>query len=369
MMNASFDERVERVLSTYQNKRTFTGCAAAVSMLDADCFIRRTYYRGCVDDTPVSLPVDKYTFFDLASLTKPFVTVLCLLSLVKDGKVSWEDRLDNLLPMVVPEDKKKIRVIDLICHRSGLPAHRPYFQRMDSSSDNIDISTVVSQILQEKLEDFPQRSYLYSDLDYLLLGYLVEYISAGSLAKYWYEKIADPLKISDQFYMMGENEKDKLNPSFAVTGKCLWTNTTLAGIVHDDNCRALGKICGHAGLFATLTGVLELSETLLLNYKGVKDHPSYRREDLLYLLKERNREQWACGFDVPTGEKSSCGKYFSKRTIGHLGFSGTSFWIDLINEKVAVVLTNRVIYGNDNNVIRELRPELHDTLLSPRNWY
>lgn len=364
-MNASFDKRVDRVLSTYQNKKTFTGCAVALSRLDADNFIRRSYYRGCVDDMGMSLPVDKYTFFDLASLTKPFVTVLCLLCLVKDRKVSWEDCLDNLLPMPVPDDKKKIRVIDLVCHRSGLPAHRPYFERLDSSSDNIEISTVVSQILQEKLEDVPQRSYLYSDLDYIVLGYLVEYLSAGTLARYWYEKIGDPLKISDHFYMMGEYGQKIKNASFAVTGKCLWTNSTLAGLAHDDNCRALGRISGHAGLFGTLTGVLELCETLLLNYKGVKDHPSYKREDFLYLLNERKRQQWACGFDVPTGKKSSCGQYFSKRTIGHLGFSGTSFWIDLINEKIAVVLTNRVIYGNDNTTIRELRPELHDALLSP----
>ena len=336
-----------------------------MSTFDSGRRERWTSYRGWIDDTSMQLPVDQSTFFDLASLTKPLVTVLCLLCLVKDKKIRWEDCLDDLLPMDVPDDKKKIRLIDLVCHTSGLAAHRPYYEKRNPSTGKIDISTVVSLILQEKLENYPGRIYVYSDLDYLLLGYLVEHHSGMDLARFWREKIAYPLKVEESFYLMGEEQKETQKASFAVTGKCSWTGSTLAGLVHDDNCRALGRISGHAGLFGTLNGVLELCESILLNYQGKEDHMSFRREDLLYLLKEREGQQWACGFDVPTGEKPSCGHSFSKKTIGHLGFTGTSFWIDLINAKIAVVLTNRVIYGNDNKTIKELRPRLHDALLSP----
>nr|MDJ0624291.1 serine hydrolase [Desulfocapsaceae bacterium] len=207
---------------------------------------------------------------------------------------------------------------------------------------------------------------LYSDLDYLLLGYLVENISGMELARYWQEKIAGPLKVEDKFYFMGDKKTNLQKVSFAVTGKCSWTGSILAGLVHDDNCRAIGRISGHAGLFGTLAGVLDICESILLKYIGEKQHPSYNREDLLYLLKRRKREQWACGFDVPTGENPSCGQCFSKKTIGHLGFTGTSFWIDLIERKIAVVLTNRVIYGSNNETIKDLRPKLHDVLFSTR---
>ena len=364
-MNLNLDQRVDKLLITYQNKKTFTGCGVALSTFRSRSFTRRTWYRGHLDDAATSLVVKKETFFDLASLTKPLVTVLCLLCLVKEKLVRWEDRLDHLFPIPVPDDKKNIRLIDLVCHTSSLPAHRSYFRKRDSVSGKIEKSKLISLILHEKLEDIPRRSYLYSDLDYLLLGCIVEYRSGMDLATFWREKIVTPLRIGDHFQAMGEKGKRFATTSFAVTGKCPWTGSSLAGLVHDDNCRALGRLSGHAGLFGTLPGVLTLCESILLSYMGVQDHPSFERADLYFLVKERKRPQWACGFDVPTGRNSSCGHFFSRKTIGHLGFTGTSFWIDLVARKMVVLLTNRVIYGNDNSTIKELRPELHDALLAP----
>lgn len=364
-MNTDLDERIDNLLTTYQNKKTFSGCSVVLSKLEKHSFQRWKWYKGRHDDTGHSLEVDEKTLFDLASLTKPLVTVLCLLCLIKEKRVHWQDSLSHLFPMALPEDKKHIRLIDLVCHTSGLPAHRSYFKKMNFSKKRIHLTEVVSSIFKEQLASIPGQKYIYSDLDYLLLGYLIEFLSGRDLASYWREKIATPLGVDNYFYLMGESEKRFEKASFAVTGKCPWSGTLLAGVVHDDNCRALGKISGHAGLFGTLTGVIYLCEHLLLCSLEMEDNSSFHRTDLQYILQAGKGEQWACGFDVPTGVNPSCGRYFSPKTIGHLGFTGTSFWIDVKKRNIVVVLTNRVIHGSDNKNIKEMRPVLHDALLTP----
>lgn len=362
-MSLPADNSIYNILLTYLHKNTFSGCAVGFSSLKERPFKRSIYHTGKTDKDDLAVDIDRNTFFDLASLTKPLVTVLCLLALKKEGKISFEDSIERHFPFTLPVDKKDIKIIDLIRHTSGLPAHRPYFNEIKKSKEVIDVDYVVQRILEEDIVCEPGDLYIYSDLDYILLGYLVEKVSGQSIGVFWQGKIIEPLDVAEEFFWQGGNEKDIRTISFAVTGVCGWTGVKLCGKVHDDNCRAMKRLSGHAGLFGTLTGVLTLCEELLLNYSGRKKHPAYNREDLLYMVRKRKREHWAYGFDVPTGDNPSSGKFFSKSTIGHLGFTGTSFWIDLDKNRIVVVLTNRVLYGEDTQKIKEMRPLLHNVLL------
>ena len=150
---------------------------------------------------------------------------------------------------------------------------------------------------------------------------------------------------------------------------CPWSGKTLRGIVHDDNCRAAGYIQGHAGLFSTLDGIMGLCEHLLMSALSKEKHPNYDQVDLDFFMYEKFKKKWSYGFDVPTGKNPSCGNRFSDITIGHLGFTGTSFWIDLVHKRVVVLLTNRVLFGSDKGKIQILRPMLYNQVIREMEQY
>lgn len=354
---------LEKLLVKYRKEGIFTGCGVALSQLNDNTFTRYRAFNGTCNTTPGSMEVDENVLFDVASVTKPLVTVLSVLALVQEGKLDLGKRIYNYLPFVPVEDKKDIRVLDLIRHTSGLPPHRPYYEALSKKNRFLNMERVVGFILREKLQNRPGCKYVYSDLDYMLLGYIITCVSGETIASYWRRKICKPLNLSDCFYLYNEDDGSMTERGFVETGQCPWSGAVLRGHVHDDNCRAIGIISGHAGLFATLGGVVALCEDILLTFLGKKNHPSYRREDLVFLLTQREEYQWAYGFDVPTGTTPSCGNKFSTNTIGHLGFTGTSFWLDLEKKHVAVILTNRVIYGIDTDKIRKMRPAVHDVLV------
>lgn len=358
------NKKIEKLLKTYQNEGVFSGCGVAFSHLQDKVFKRYYAFNGTCNTSPFSRKVDENVFFDLASLTKPLVTVLSLLALVQQDRLDLEKSIYNYLPFVPVVDKKDIRVLDLVRHTSGLPPHRPYYEVLSKKTPCINLEQVVHLILKEKLQNPPGCKYVYSDLDYMLLGYIIAIVSGETIASYWRRKICKPLNLSHCFYLYNEKEKSPTRRSFVETGQYPWSAALEHGDVHDDNCRVIGSTAGHAGLFATLEGVIALCEDILLTFIGNRDHPSYRREDLVFLLTKREEKQWAYGFDVPTGSMPSCGRRFSAKTVGHLGYTGTSFWVDLEKNNVAVLLTNRVIYGVYGQKIREMRPAVHDALVS-----
>ena len=137
----------------------------------------------------------------------------------------------------------------------------------------------------------------------------------------------------------------------------------LSGVVHDENCRAVGGVAGHAGLFGTVEGVLELCNHLVRQLRGEETHPAYSNEKLRQLLTRHGESTWMYGFDTPSIKGSSSGMYFSDQSAGHLGFTGTSFWIDLARGISVVLLTNRVHPTRENYGIRKFRPLFHDIVM------
>jgi CubicO group peptidase (beta-lactamase class C family) len=147
------------------------------------------------------------------------------------------------------------------------------------------------------------------------------------------------------------------------TGRCRWSAESLTGLVHDDNCSAMGGVGGHAGLFGSGEGVIAICQAFLDLYHGRETVLPISRETFLKACEPVKDSEWTRGFNLVSPEGSSSGRYFSANSIGHLGFTGVSFWIDLDKQRIVSLLTNRVIKGDDLEGIREMRPELHDAVV------
>ena len=150
---------------------------------------------------------------------------------------------------------------------------------------------------------------------------------------------------------------------FAATEFCPWRKILLNGAVHDDNAYALGGIGGHAGLFGDAAEVYSLLSELLDVYHGRNNSDVFQQKVVQTFLSQQENTGRALGFDMPSEKESSSGRYFSKETIGHLGFTGVSFWVDLMRKIIVILLTNRVHPSRDNLKIKAFRPRIHDSVM------
>ena len=150
---------------------------------------------------------------------------------------------------------------------------------------------------------------------------------------------------------------------FAATERCPWRNILLDGVVHDDNAYVVGGIEGHAGLFGTADSVYILLSALLSVFHGRSSTGVFVKELVHTFFERQENSDKTLGFDTPSLVNDSCGRYFSKKSVGHLGFTGTSFWIDLERCVIVILLTNRVHPSRENTKIRTFRPKLHDMIM------
>lgn len=308
----------------------------------------------------------KNIYYDLASLTKPLATALSIVALVGEGKISLEGKITDYLPAVLPEDKWEITIYQLLNHSSGLPAHRPYFEELESLPAAGRKEKLLGLISAEKLAAPPGTTAIYSDLGYLLLGLIIEELAGVGLERYFQDKIVGPLGLGEGIFFNPPGRARKARETFMPTEDCPWRGRVLQGEVSDENCWVLGGVAGHAGLFGNIESVLSLTCAIMDIWQGKREHPCLRRKDLAFFLEAQSQvagSPWALGFDRPTPGSSSSGQYLSPRSVGHLGFTGTSFWIDPDKGLVVVLLTNRVHPSRENLLIREFRPLFHDRVV------
>ncbi len=337
-----------------------------------------------VADIPANEPVHVDSLFDLASLTKPLATALSVLKLIEKGMLSLSSTLEDLLPTGVPYDKAGITVSQLLRHISGLPAHRPYYQIIGSRMGEGEAcypemaqAHLRQLILNESLLSHPGERQLYSDLGYILLCWIIEYTSKKPLNQFVLEHLYRPLGISD-LYFVRHFSRGRSHRHFVSTENCPWRKKILKGEVHDDNAWIAGGVEGHAGLFGTAKAVWKLLYTIMQslgapectkkscrqNHSPHEESAPFFKSDLLaQFLSGGGEGKMVAGFDTPSIEKSSSGRYLSKWSIGHLGFTGTSFWMDPTIGLIVVLLTNRVHPHRDNEKIRQFRPQLHDRVV------
>ena len=301
------------------------------------------------------------TVFDLASLTKPLATVLAVMELIRQSRLTLRENLGSILPSFKGTDKDKIRVENLLYHNSGFPDYRPYYKLLKKLEPGQRKVALRELLIKEPLIHPPGRHVVYSDLGFMVLCRVVEEVAGIRLDRFVEENIYRPLGLKSLFFV--PLDKKPTDVKFAATERCPWRDTLLEGVVHDDNAYSVGGIEGHAGLFGNAGDVFDLLCELMAVYggsvsTGVFDIDLTRR--FLSLNKQNGR---TLGFDTPSSKGSSCGRYFSKRTVGHLGFTGTSFWMDLDRAIVVILLTNRIHPSRDNDRIKAFRPKLHDMVM------
>lgn len=314
-----------------------------------------------VADMATGEAVDPQTVFDLASLTKPLCTALVIMKLLQQGRLDLEDRLGDVVAAFNGTDKAGIRIHHLLRHQSGFPAWRSYFERLRRQPLTERKAMLASLLIQEPLEAAPGTNSRYSDLDFMVLQMVAETLSGQHLNQYAAENLYRPLGLPDLFFT-----STSFSPPlhrYAATEKCPWRGRVLKGHVHDDNAFALGGVAGHAGLFGTAAAVGDLLSALLSAYGQVAGADIFDPDLVRLFFKRGPSSDWALGFDTPSERDSSSGRYFSSATVGHLGFTGTSFWMDLARQIIVVLLTNRVHPSRYNDRIKSFRPRIHDLVM------
>lgn len=358
-------EALDIIFAKALAERVFPGAAVAVSTVENNW--KYDTLSACYGTTDFRLgvyPVTTETIFDLASLTKPLVTVLLLLSLIEEKRISVTDDLSVLLPGVnIPVDKRGIQLGQLMSHCSGFPAHRNYYTSLLTMVHQQRKSWLMESILGEDLAYSPGKQHVYSDLGFILLGMIIEEITGRGLADSFQTTLAEPLEIEDQLFFPGHSKRTLTHSNCMVTETCPWSKVVLCGRVHDDNCRALGGVAGHAGLFGTLKGVVTLCGQIYDCYHGKNNSLPMSSQILRMATGRVGRSTWSMGFDTPSALYSSSGKFFGSTSIGHLGFTGTSFWIDLEKGISVVLLSNRVCPTRANEKIKRFRPKLHNLIM------
>ena len=309
-------------------------------------------------------PVSTGTVFDLASLTKPLATTAALMLLIQDEVFDLDQTLGSMIPDFADTDKAEITVRQLLSHTSGLPDYRPYYKELVGLPLPERKGSLRALLLSEQLIHEPGRICLYSDLDFMILEWLVDVTTNKPLDLFVEESVYGPLGLRNLFFIPLGVAKIKDNQLYAATEECPWRRKVLDGEVHDDNAYAMGGVAGHAGLFGTAQDVYGLLRELLNVYEGKPNSGLFRR-DLVqtFFQRQPGLGSWALGFDTPSRPDSSSGQYFSDQSVGHLGFTGTSFWVDLVKGVIVVLLTNRIHPSRENEQIKSFRPHLHDIVM------
>jgi CubicO group peptidase (beta-lactamase class C family) len=315
---------------------------------------------GRASRNPESPPVTPDTIFDLASLTKPLATALALMLLADRGLLTLSTTLGEVLATPwLPADKRPLTLKSLLAHRAGLPAWRPFYEQVLAAPPAARPGLLPRLAAAAPLEYQPETVTLYSDLGFMLLQAVVEKVSGQDLASFCRRELYQPLGLS----ILGFQPKARLpwqQLTWAGTEDISTPGCPALGEVHDDNARAAGGVAGHAGLFGTGPEVFTLAARLYLTYRGQKQGLGISPETLRQFLTPVAPGARTPGFDVPTPGQSSAGRYFSPRSVGHTGFTGTSFWLDLERGQMVVLLTNRVHMSRDNDAIKAFRPRFHE---------
>ena len=308
--------------------------------------------------TPFLEPLEDDDIFDLASLTKPLAFVFTLIFLLsQDPKIDLQKPLKTYLPFKKPIGE--IPVYRFLNHTSGLKAWYPFYKEKRI----LKLENVVKKIEELPLEYKPGTKSIYSDLGFYLFTYLIEKIYEESFENL-FEKAKRIVSFTKKAFLgfcplKRGIDQEKIVP----TSVCPWSNKILRGVVEDENTRALGGISGVAGLFGNIYGVLDILETIFFAYK--KEIKGLSQDLLRYFINfKENISDFCLGFMFPSFKGySATGGVFSKNTIGHLGFTGCSFFMDLEKDLIVVLLTNRVHPNRNNRKIKDFRPKFHKTVV------
>jgi CubicO group peptidase (beta-lactamase class C family) len=363
--------KVDRALDRAIEGAELPGAVVLARMQREGEWLEHVSVRGFAVARPERIPMARETIFDLASLTKALATTTAVMLLADEGRVALDDAVAKWIPHFGERDKERVTLRHLLTHSSGLHPWRGFHETLlerERKKGERWIGTpaakewILESICRSALVHEPGSAAVYGDLDFIVLGALVEAASGRPLEAFCRERVFEPLGMRETRFLpaaagpLPEAERRR----FAATENCPWRGRIVWGEVHDPNAAAMGGVAGHAGLFAPADDVLRFGQTLLDVWHGRSE--ALPRARLVEFATRQNLppgSDWALGWDTPTPGGSSSGRYFSPESIGHLGFTGTSLWVDLASDAVVVMLTNRVHLVAKKSKFT-LRAEIHD---------
>ncbi len=314
---------------------------------------------------PEPIPMRKKTIFDLASLTKPLATTLCLMKLMDKGQIDLDYLLTDVLPASMLYDKRDLSLRQLLNHSAGFSDWKPFYLELVKHPVDERKKLVRQWIMEEPLEYRPGAKCRYSDLGFIILEWIVEEISGHTLKQFVDDYFYRPLGLKILYLNINRPSKGMAHKTFAATENCPWRKRIIQGEVHDENAYALGGYSGHAGLFGDCKGIFQIVNVLREHFLGErKDY--FKQKTVESIFKRQKIVQdstWALGWDTPSSHDSSSGHFFSSNSVGHLGYTGTSVWFDLEKDIIVIFLTNRIHPTRTNQKLKLFRPILHDAIM------
>jgi CubicO group peptidase (beta-lactamase class C family) len=330
-MDSTLPSRLDSIIRVGLAEGAAPGAVIAVGR-----FGRLVHLRGygTLDYAPGSPAADASSLYDLASLTKVVATTTVAMILEEEGKLDITRPVHFYVPEFDAPDKASITVHMLLTHSGGLEAGAPLSLHYRGRADYI------AQINARPLKSVPGTATVYSDWDMVLLQAVLERIAGMPLDQIAAERVFRPLgMLSTQFNP--DTANTELRHRIAPTAIDTSRGGLLQGTVHDGNAWALGGVSGHAGLFSSAHDLAIFSQFLLNGGSYDGRHILAPSTIARWTSRQSPASSRALGWDMPA-PSSSAGRYFSPRSFGHTGFTGTSIWIDPQRDLFVVLLTNRV---------------------------
>jgi CubicO group peptidase (beta-lactamase class C family) len=344
-MARDLNQRLDSIVNVAMAEGAAPGVALAVGRYGRLVHLKA---YGRIDNTTDSPPVTDSTLFDMASLTKVVATTTALMILEDERKLDLDSTVRSYIPELTDSSKSKITVRQIITHSAGFEAFAPLWREHKGRADYL------AQINTRPLVYSPGDSTIYSDWDFILAGLIVERISGMPLDQFTATRVWHPLGMRDTgFNPLGPVPADSictapfrsdspiLNRIAVTEMDTAFRHAKIHGIVHDENACALGGVAGHAGLFSSVRDAAVFSQMILNGgvYNGVRliQATTVAR----WTARQSRQSSRALGWDTPS-ENSSAGRFFSPRSFGHTGFTGTSIWMDPERGVFVVLFTNRV---------------------------
>lgn len=347
-MSRALNARLDSIVQAGIAGGATPGAALAVGR-----YGRLVYLRGSgrLDWAAGAAPVTDSTIYDLASLTKVVATTTAAMLLEDEGRLGLDRPVSSYLPGLNAADKAAITVRQILTHTGGFEAFAPLYKEFRGREQYLE------QINARPLAYAPGTKTVYSDWDFILMQLVIEQITGKPLDRFVEERIFRPLGMRDTGFRPGSSRRARIAPTEVQP----FRGGLLRGVVHDENAWAIGGVAGHAGLFSSARDLAIFAQMLLNGgeYGGVRIlQPATVAR---WTARQNAGSSRALGWDTPAGT-SSAGRYFSPRSFGHTGFTGTSIWIDPERSVFVVLLTNRVNPTRDNKKVAPLRRAVADAV-------
>jgi uncharacterized protein YbbC (DUF1343 family)/CubicO group peptidase (beta-lactamase class C family) len=290
---------------------------------------------------PAEEPMTEDTIFDAASLTKVIACTPAVMLLVERGQLNLDEHVQTYIPEFKGEGKEAITVRQLMLHISGLRGD------IETGTDWQGQQAAIEKACAEKLQSAPGTAFRYSDINFFLLGEIVQRVSHTPLEEFVAREIYRPLKMTDTSYLPPQAKLARIAPTEVVNG------SPYRGVVHDPTARHMGGVAGHAGLFTTAPDLARYAR-MLLNRGSLDGVRIFKPETVDLMTSVQSpasiKARRGLGWDIDSGYSGPRGKLFPVGSYGHTGWTGTSLWIDPFSQTFVIFLSNRNHPDESGNV-------------------